>query len=224
MKELFNKIREEKRSRILTAATNEFAKNGFEHTNVNEIAKNAEVSVGSLYKYFDSKQDIFITTVRYCASVLKTILDGVMKDDEDWQIKVEKIIHVIQVHSRESKVIIQLYNEMATQSNAGIVIETVAEVEALSVELYSALIEREQQKGGIRPDCDSRMFAFFLDNLFMMLQFSYACDYYRERFKVYVSPDILQRDDFVAKQMLKFIRGAFTAECPEEKQNSKPRF
>ncbi|HEX3027288.1 MAG TPA: TetR/AcrR family transcriptional regulator [Clostridia bacterium] len=221
MKELFSKIREEKRSRILTAATNEFAKNGFEHTNVNEIAKNAEVSVGSLYKYFDSKQDIFLTTVRYCASILKTILDKVMKDDDDWQVKVEKIIRVIQVHSRENKVIIQLYNEMATQSNSGIVIETVAEVESLSAELYSGLIEREQKKGGIRSDCDSRMFAFFLDNLFMMLQFSYACDYYRERFKVFVSSDILQRDNFVAEQMLKFMRGAFAAEHSEEKSNSR---
>ncbi|HEX3026583.1 MAG TPA: TetR/AcrR family transcriptional regulator [Clostridia bacterium] len=217
MKELFNKIREEKRNRILMAATNEFAKNGFEHTNVNEIAKNAEVSVGSLYKYFDSKRDIFLTTVRYCASILKTVLDGVMKDNDDWQIKVEKIIHAIQVYSRESKVIIQLYNEMATQSNSGIVIETVEEVEALSAELYSGLIQKEKQKGGIRADCDSRMFAFFLDNLFMMLQFSYACDYYRERFKVYVSSDILQRDEFVSEQMLKFIRGAFTAENPEAK-------
>ena len=221
MKELFNKIREEKRSRILTAATNEFAKNGFEHTNVNEIAKNAEVSVGSLYKYFDSKQDIFLTTVRYCASILKTILDDVMKDDDGWQVKVEKIIHAIQVHSRESKVVIQLYNEMATQSNSGIVIETVEEVEALSAELYSGLIQKEQQKGRVRADCDSRMFAFFLDSLFMMLQFSYACDYYRERFKVYVSSDILQRDEFVSEQMLKFIRGAFTAGNSES--NTDPR-
>ena len=217
MKELFKKIREEKRRRILTASVNGFAKKGFDHTTVNEIAQKAEISVGSLYKYFDSKQDLFVTTVRYCAVTIKTTLDRVMQEDESWQEKVEKIIRTIQVHSRENRVIIQFYNEMATQSNSGIVLETVEEVESLSQKLYSGMICGEQQKGGIRSDCDSRLLAFLLDNLFMMLQFSYACDYYRERFKVYVSTDILERDDFVAEQMLKFICGAFAAESAEQK-------
>lgn len=212
MKELFQKIREEKRQRILTASINGFAKMGFDHTTVNEIAEKAGISVGSLYKYFDSKQDLFVTTVRYCAVVIRTTLDSIMQAEESWQEKVEKIIHTIQVHSRENRVIVQFYNEMATQSNSGIVLETVEEVESLSERLYSEMIRGEQQKGGIRSDCDSRLFAFLLDNLFMMLQFSYACDYYRERFKVYVSSDVFHRDDFVAEQMLKFIRGAFAAE------------
>lgn len=212
MKELFQKIREEKRKRILTASINGFAKKGFDHTTVSEIAQEAGISIGSLYQYFDSKQDLFVTTVRYCAAILRTTLDSIMQAEGSWQEKVEKIIRIIQVYSRENRVIIQFYNEVATQSNSGIVLETVEEVESLSKILYSEMIRGEQQKGGIRSDCDSRLFAFLLDNLFIMLQFSYACDYYRERFKVYVSSDILQRDDFVAEQMLKFIRGAFSAE------------
>ena len=48
-----------------------------------------------------------------------------------------------------------------------------------------------------------------LDNLFMSLQFSYSCDYYRERFKIYVGNDIESRDEFVVEQSLKFIKSAF---------------
>jgi hypothetical protein len=60
-----------------------------------------------------------------------------------------------------------------------------------------------------RTDCDPGMFAFLIDNLFMMLQFSYACDYYRERFKLYAGADIFKKDDFVVDQTLKFIKAAF---------------
>ena len=53
-KSTFDNIPEEKRSKILSVAVNEFATQGFENANINTIAKKAEVSVGSLYKYFDT--------------------------------------------------------------------------------------------------------------------------------------------------------------------------
>ena len=58
-KPTFDNISAEKRSRILDAATNEFAVKGFENGNIGTIAKKAGVSVGSLYKYFENKQDLF---------------------------------------------------------------------------------------------------------------------------------------------------------------------
>ena len=55
-KPTFLNIPPEKREKILAVAVNEFAYNGFENANINVIAKKAEVSVGSLYKYFDTKK------------------------------------------------------------------------------------------------------------------------------------------------------------------------
>jgi len=59
MKELFLKISEEKRQRIYDAAIHEFLKNGYDNANTNRIAKNANISIGSLFKYFENKEDIF---------------------------------------------------------------------------------------------------------------------------------------------------------------------
>ena len=55
-KPTFMNIPREKREKILSVAVNEFAFNGLENANINTIAKKAEVSVGSLYKYFDTKR------------------------------------------------------------------------------------------------------------------------------------------------------------------------
>lgn len=210
MTELFGRILEEKRNRIFESAINEFATLGYVNANTNKIARNAGISVGSLFQYFDNKEDLFLTTVKHCAILLKAMLEDIMVGEEDILIKVEKLLRTIQKHSRENTNMIRLYNEMATQSNSKIICEAVDDLESLTASLYSSLIEKAQKENDARQDCDPRMFAFLLDNIFMMLQFSYSCDYYRERFKRYVKEDIFDQDDFVVEQTLKFIKAAFT--------------
>ena len=55
---------------------------------------------------------------------------------------------------------------------------------------------------------DPSLFAFFFDNLLMMLHFSYTCGYYENRFKIFCGDDVTERDEEVREQMLKFIGGA----------------
>ena len=197
----------------MRAAMDEFAEYGYEHGNTNRVAKAAGISVGSLFKYFDSKEDLFITTVKFGASELKEELKALADEEEDVFVKVEKIIRIIQEHSRQNVNMIRLYNEMACHGNSKLVLQEADWMESFTASLYAQLIEKAKANGEIRPDCDARMFAFLLDNLFMQLQFSYACDYYKERFKVYVSSDILQRDDFVVEQTMKFIKAAFSKQA-----------
>ncbi len=51
----------EKRERILQAATRVFAQNGFYATRVSEIAKEAGVADGTIYLYFENKDDVLIS-------------------------------------------------------------------------------------------------------------------------------------------------------------------
>ena len=53
-----------KRERILRAAVEVFAANGYFNSKVSEIAKAAGVADGTIYLYFDSKDDILITIFR----------------------------------------------------------------------------------------------------------------------------------------------------------------
>lgn len=209
MTELYLRIPREKQERIMQASMDEFSKNGYEHGNTNRIAKSAEISVGSLFKYFSSKEDLFIATVKYGSANLKEQLKDLANGDEDVFVKVERVLRTVQEHSRKNVNMIRLYNEMGSRGDSELVLQEVDWLESFTATLYAQLIEKAKADGVVRPDCDARMFAFLLDNIFMMLQFSYTCDYYRERFKVYVSSDIIQRDDFVIEQTMKFIRSAF---------------
>lgn len=60
-KDLRNPIQKrgkDKKNRILLTAKELFVKNNYFNVSTNEIAKQAGVSIGTLYSYFSSKEDI----------------------------------------------------------------------------------------------------------------------------------------------------------------------
>ncbi len=207
-KPTFDNISPEKRARILDTATKEFAFKGFENANMNAIAKKAGVSVGSLYKYFENKQDLFLTTIQYSIQSMEELLNVLAVSDEDVLVKVERILREIQRSSKENATLIKLYNGMTAENNPRFASQFAYEMEAMTARIYRIAIEEGKKTGDVRADIDSAFAAFMLDNIFMSLQFSYACDYYKERFRIYAGNDITERDDFVVEQCLKFVKSA----------------
>ena len=207
-KPTFDNIAPEKRQRILDAATVEFSLHGFENANMTVIAKKAQVSVGSLYKYFESKQDLFLTVVQHSIRSMTELLDRLAVSQEDILVKVERIIREIQRTSKESAVLLRLYNGMTAEINPRFASQFAYEMESLTARIYRVAIEEGKKAGDIREDIDAPFAAWLLVNIFMSLQFSYACDYYIERFRIYAGSDITERDDFVVEQCLKFVKSA----------------
>ncbi len=99
-KPTFDNLSEEKRHLIIRTATSEFARNGFENTNINTIAEKAGISVGSLYKYFESKQDLFLFTIAHGTDVLKDVLSSIVPAALTLEEKLNALIEAIQTTSR----------------------------------------------------------------------------------------------------------------------------
>ncbi len=55
--------KEFRRQSILKAAESIFAQNGLHSTNLDEVAEKAEISKGTIYLYFDSKEDLFFSVI-----------------------------------------------------------------------------------------------------------------------------------------------------------------
>ncbi len=64
--EKFESLQEEKKQRILNAAIEEFAVNGYDKASTNSIVKKAGISKGILFHYFKSKKNLFIYIFDYC--------------------------------------------------------------------------------------------------------------------------------------------------------------
>lgn len=208
-KEAFDKIPEEKRKRILDAATTEFADYGFENTSIQQIAKKAEISVGSVYKYFENKEELFSMVVKEGLSSLEELLLTHSASDEDVIVKAEKVLKELLKFSKRHPQLIKLYCAVTTGNNTEFSQMLAQRVESISAKVYTEVIKSAQKFGDVRSDIDPQFFAFLLDNIFMMLQFSTSCDYYKERFKVYIGDDVENNEEKLLEQTLKFIKAAF---------------
>ncbi len=210
-KPTFDNIPSEKRARVIDSATKEFAKKGYHDASVSSIAARAGISVGAIYKYFENKQDLFLTIIDESIIRIENLLLGLIKTDEDVMIKVEKILREIISVSREDGVLINLYNSMTSVNDKRLAGQFATEMEQITAEIYIQAITEGQANGEIRKDIDPKVAAFLIDDLFMSLQFSFANDYYVQRFKIYCGDDATDRDEFIIGEVLKFVKSALRA-------------
>ncbi len=208
-KAAFDKIPQEKRDRIVRVAIEEFANNGFENTSIQQIAKKSGISVGSVYKYFDNKETLFTMVVQQGLSSLEELLMGLADSPEDIIIKAETIIRALLDFSREQPELIKLYCQLTTSDNSEIISGFSQRIEAMTASIYTVAINEAQKTGDVRDDINPAFFAFLLDNIFMMLQFSTACDYYKERFFIYTGKQAGESDELIVEQTLRFLKAAF---------------
>lgn len=208
-KATFDKIPKEKRDRILNVAIKEFADNGFQNTSIQQIAKKAGISVGSVYKYFENKETMFSMVVHEGMSSLEELLMSLADSSDDILVKAEKIIRELLKYSRKHPELIKLYCQLTTSDNSEFLNGISQRIEAVSASVYTVAISKAQETGDVRDDINPAFFAFLLDNIFMMLQFTTACDYYKERFFIYTGKQATESDDLIVEQTLKFLKAAF---------------
>lgn len=213
-KDAFDRIDEERKNKILEIGIEEFSSKGYEKANINIIAKNAGISIGLMYKYFATKEDLFMTCLKRGMDILEKALYDIMISDDKLLAKAENMIRAICIHSRRHSNYIKMYNEIcAEKSSVERIKATVEEIEIKRSSIYITTIGKALANGEVRPDLDPRLFAYFLDNLLTTLQFSYTCDYYKEKLKIYTGVDVIENnEEQIIIQLLKFIESAFTFE------------
>jgi len=93
--ERFLKLDLEKRQRILKAAYEEFAEQGYEHASTNRIVKKAGIGKGMLFYYFNSKQELF--NFLFNNGIDFIIREYIEKLDENESDFIEKYRHASQI-------------------------------------------------------------------------------------------------------------------------------
>ena len=209
-KETFDKISEEKRERILTAAIKEFSSKGFNAANINLIAKNAGISIGSIYNYFASKEDLYLTLIDYGYQILESVISRIDLSEGDIFDKFEKLLRAAQEYSRKYPEINQIYLDISTEGLSHLSEKLSRKMESISAQYYRGLIVEARNAGIVNSDIDEYTAAFCIDNIIMMLQFSYTSKYYRERMKIFTGDYSLSNDDKIIEGMMTFIRRALT--------------
>jgi AcrR family transcriptional regulator len=207
-KDTFDKTTEERREKVLEVAIDEFAMKGYYATSINEIARKAHISIGAMYSYFASKEDLFLTIVNNAYYLMEKILKNVEEESSDIFDCVKRMLVASRRFALEHPELNQIYLDITTQALSYMSLRLSHKLEIVTPQLLCNKIEKAKLDGKIDKELDERVVSYCIDNIFMMYQFSFSSDYYKERLKIYVGEDKLEGIGQVEENILKFIRAA----------------
>jgi len=208
-KSTFEKIDPERKQRIIDVSVSHFAKYGFKTTNINNIAKDAGISIGSMYSYFDSKEDLYLTVSDYGYGLLTKALSEVNRKESDHLLIFEQLLRASRKYAIDFPEMNQIYLDISTQGMSHLAEKLSHKLEDITANLYHTILKNAQKKGNIDSEIDIKVVSFCLDNLIVMFQFSYTSDYYKNRMRIFLGDDEPDEEDLIEKVM-RFIRRALT--------------
>jgi AcrR family transcriptional regulator len=138
---------------ILDRAVSEFAKHGFEATTMDRIAEAAEVSKGTLYHYFASKEELIASLVEDRFARLFEAVDEVLEGEEPIEVKTRVLIrHFLELQESGRDIHKLLFAEwergaMGLQDMLGSLHRRHLE---RMIERVAAMIKTGQEEGAVR--------------------------------------------------------------------------
>ena len=208
---IYKRLSDEQQKDLIRAGIKEFADKGFSGANLSHIAKSAGISVGVIYKYYEDKNALFLACVHYGMESLSRLLRDIISHEDNLELCVKTIINVLIQTSIDGNEINRMYHTISSMEASIFAKELAKEIESVTAEVYTKLIKKAQQEGKIDKNVNPALFAFFFDSLLMMIQFSYSCDYYRERLMLYCGEDIFNNNEKMAEELTKFLLNALLA-------------
>ena len=83
--------RAQKRQAILDAAAAEIARYGYDRANINTIAEHAGIGRGTIYLYFDSKDDVFGALLDTIGKAIDDIVQKCLALDLPWPARLQRL-------------------------------------------------------------------------------------------------------------------------------------
>lgn len=181
----FQQLDPEKARRIIDAAVSEFAKKGYEAANTNQIAKAAGISVGSLFQYFKTKENLFRYVIHLGAGIIETDIGQILEDEISGREKLHKLMLLTVNSCEQYPEYQQLYHEIAATGNRELTLDIARELDSYTAAGLVKLIKQGQERGEIRTDLPAEVLAFTVDNTMVMMQYSLSTPYFKGRAQLY---------------------------------------
>lgn len=146
------------RRRILDAAREVFFRDGFVAANLDEVARRAEVAKGTLYRYFDSKAELYVAVLSHNGEVFEqkmraTLAPSLSPDDQ-----IRRTGHFYFEHWTQNREYFQIFWAIENQALIGELpqdaVDAVTRLWENCLSVLAGEIQRGIDEGAFRP-CDA---------------------------------------------------------------------
>ncbi|MDR1765919.1 MAG: TetR/AcrR family transcriptional regulator [Lachnospiraceae bacterium] len=168
----FYNLPEEKQSRIVAAAIDEFGRCNVTHANLSNIVSAAGIARGSIYKYFDSKEDMYI----YIFEILRAQRAEYAKPAMELYKKEPFIVFFKDFYLRDSEYLfahpkhIELGKQLYAD-NQGVSRRLIQNIQMHYRDMFIIAIEFDKARNLIREDVDTAvladLFTHFMTDIFI---------------------------------------------------------
>lgn len=203
----FAKISFHKKEKILLEAQKEFAKNGYISANINRIAKNASISIGSMYSYFDSKEKLFLGVLQIGINTLEIALNTIDIEKNEFYDIVRDLLKIAREYATNYKEMNQIYMDLSSQVLEDMLIASRVsyDIEHLTKDIYKKIIKKGKKDGVVSKSIDSDILSFYLDNIITTYQFSFTSTYWKNRLCILLK-DKSENYEEIEEELITIIR------------------
>jgi AcrR family transcriptional regulator len=194
-KDTFIQLPQDKQVRVLGAATQIFASAGFDRADVARIAQAAGVAKGSIYNYFETKDDLYLYVCQVGLKAFRDQVYGTMEPGGDIFLMVAHMFQAGARFAKENPDTVRLYLNLSSAGMDRFAEAIAPEMESFFADRFKALLGESARRGLIRPGIDVSMTAFLINNLFMTLVVAPVSRHHRIRLRAYWPEEEKAMDD-----------------------------
>jgi TetR/AcrR family transcriptional regulator len=185
-KDALGNIATDKRERVLREAALAFAEHGFSRTDMAALAKRCGIAKGSIYNYFESKDELYLYVCRDGLERSRVAVWGGV--DPAWNI-FQVIEHTFREGVRFARAhpeYVKLYLSIASVGLEGFAAALSTEVEKPTADRLKELIRAGITARIVDRDVDVAQLAWLINNTYVMTLAALVSEHFRVRLQVYL--------------------------------------
>lgn len=132
----FFDLKKEKQDRMINAALKVFALHGYRHASTDDIVKEAAISKGLLFHYFESKLGVYQFVYDYSARYMALELRSTIAQEEKDLFEVQKQIECARMHAMRVYPYMQQFLNQAMYEDVTEVLQAIEEKKNALAEVY----------------------------------------------------------------------------------------
>ncbi len=189
MYETFNKLPLKRQEEILYAAAEVFAEYGYWRANINSICEKANMSNGALYRYFKSKENLYIYVFQHVVRTMQKAYNFDDKADCSIYELIRQLLNRVGASFKSQPAYLLLYAEIWSTSMNDMVDKITVEGESVIDNAWISRAEHAIVQGEIAPSIHPKQAAYLIDSETLLFFFSLASSYHRKRFEIFLNDE-----------------------------------
>ncbi|MET3508197.1 TetR/AcrR family transcriptional regulator [Halalkalibacter oceani] len=161
-----------KREAILKAAEETFSTFGYKGTSVDKIAKFAKVGKGTIYNYFETKEDILLEIINVIIREMKEKADEVIQPELPVFINFHNAISEI-LNYREVHALLRTMAKEIDWTGSPLVANALKKIETEAIQYLASLLQQAIKANKIEP-CETELTAFLIFKLYIAVVTEWA--------------------------------------------------